>query len=156
MSPLTTIALPIALGIIMFGLGLSLRPADFARVAKHPKAVIIALVCQLLLLPAICLGLVVLFRLPPILAVGMRTSREAPSGPAAARTRVAGSSGGASVTGITNAYPSFLTVRMYLCARSSPIAIRSACTCFATLLGLAPVCHSAFISALARTGRGRA
>jgi BASS family bile acid:Na+ symporter len=80
MGPLTTIALPIALGIIMFGLGLSLRPADFARVAKHPKAVIIALVCQLILLPAICLGLVVLFRLPPILAVGMMLLAAAPGG----------------------------------------------------------------------------
>jgi BASS family bile acid:Na+ symporter len=40
---LTTIGLPVALGIIMFGLGLSHRPADFALVAKHPKAVIVAL-----------------------------------------------------------------------------------------------------------------
>ena len=80
MGPLTTIALPIALGIIMFGLGLSLRPADFARVAKHPKAVIIALACQLIVLPAICLGLVVLFRLPPILAVGMMLLAAAPGG----------------------------------------------------------------------------
>ena len=80
MGPLTSIALPVALGIIMFGLGLSLRPADFARVAKHPKAVIIALACQLILLPAICLGLVVLFRLPPILAVGMMLLAAAPGG----------------------------------------------------------------------------
>jgi BASS family bile acid:Na+ symporter len=80
LGPLTSIALPVALGIIMFGLGLSLRPADFARVAKHPKAVIIALACQLILLPAICLGLVVLFRLPPILAVGMMLLAAAPGG----------------------------------------------------------------------------
>jgi BASS family bile acid:Na+ symporter len=72
--------LPVALGIIMFGLGLSLRPADFARVAKHPKAVIIALVCQLLLLPALCLGLVVLFQLPPVLAVGMMLLAASPGG----------------------------------------------------------------------------
>ena len=80
MGPLTTIGLPVALGIIMFGLGLSLRPADFARVAKHPKAVIVALACQLILLPAICLGLVVLFRLPPILAVGMMLLAASPGG----------------------------------------------------------------------------
>ena len=42
-SALTTIGLPVALGIIMFGLGLSLTLADFARVRKQPKAVIIAL-----------------------------------------------------------------------------------------------------------------
>ena len=42
-SVLTAVFLPIALGIIMLGLGLSLRLSDFGRVAKHPKAVIIAL-----------------------------------------------------------------------------------------------------------------
>ena len=79
-SALTSIGLPVALGIIMFGLGLSLRPADFARVAKHPKAVVIALVCQLVLLPALCLGLVVLFQLPPVLAVGMMLLAASPGG----------------------------------------------------------------------------
>jgi BASS family bile acid:Na+ symporter len=79
-SALTSIGLPVALGIIMFGLGLSLRPADFARVAKHPKAVVIALVCQLVLLPALCLGLVMLFQLPPVLAVGMMLLAASPGG----------------------------------------------------------------------------
>ena len=50
---MTTIGLPVALGIIMFGLGLSLTPGDFARVVNQPKAVILALLCQLILLPAI-------------------------------------------------------------------------------------------------------
>jgi len=79
-SALTTIGLPVALGIIMFGLGLSLTPRDFARVAKHPKAVIVALICQLVLLPAICFGLVLLFRLPPVLAVGMMLLAASPGG----------------------------------------------------------------------------
>lgn len=79
-SALTTIGLPVALGIIMLGLGLSLRLSDFGRVAKHPKAVIIALVCQLILLPAICFGLVLLFRLPPVLAVGMMLLAASPGG----------------------------------------------------------------------------
>jgi BASS family bile acid:Na+ symporter len=79
-SALTTIGLPVALGIIMFGLGLSLTLGDFARVAKHPKAVVIALVCQLLVLPVICFGLVVLFQLPPILAVGMMMLAASPGG----------------------------------------------------------------------------
>jgi BASS family bile acid:Na+ symporter len=80
MSALTTIGLPVALGIIMFGLGLSLTPADFARVGKHPKAVLVALACQLILLPAICFGLVALFQLPPVLAVGMILLAAAPGG----------------------------------------------------------------------------
>ncbi|GAA1853878.1 bile acid:sodium symporter family protein [Microbacterium koreense] len=79
-SALTTIGLPVALGIIMFGLGLSLTLGDFARVLKQPKAVIVALACQLLLLPAICFGLVMLFQLPPILAVGMMMLAASPGG----------------------------------------------------------------------------
>lgn len=79
-SALTTIGLPIALGIIMFGLGLGLTPADFARVAKQPRAALIALACQLLLLPAICFGLVLLFQLPPVLAVGMLMLAASPGG----------------------------------------------------------------------------
>ena len=79
-SALTTIGLPVALGIIMFGLGLSLTPGDFARVVKQPKAVILALLCQLVLLPVICFGLVLLFQLPPILAVGMMMLAASPGG----------------------------------------------------------------------------
>lgn len=77
---MTTVLLPVALGIIMLGLGLSLTVGDFARVAKHPKAVVIALVCQLILLPAICFGLVLAFQLPPVLAVGMMLLAASPGG----------------------------------------------------------------------------
>ncbi|PPL15653.1 bile acid:sodium symporter family protein [Microterricola pindariensis] len=79
-SALTTIGLPVALGIIMFGLGLSLTPRDFSRVAKAPKAVVIALVCQLLILPFVCFGLVLAFELPPVLAVGMLLLSASPGG----------------------------------------------------------------------------
>ena len=75
-----TVALPLALGVIMFGLGLDLTPADFARVARQPKAAGVALACQLLLLPALCFALVLLFRLPPILAVGMMLLAASPGG----------------------------------------------------------------------------
>jgi len=79
-SSLTTIGLPIALGIIMFGLGLALTPADFARIARHPKAVAIALVCQIVLLPLVCFALVLAFALPPVLAVGMMLLAASPGG----------------------------------------------------------------------------
>ncbi|MGW4477455.1 bile acid:sodium symporter family protein [Rhodococcus triatomae] len=79
-SALATTALPIALAIIMFGLGLSLVPADFARVVRHPKAVAVALVCQLLVLPAAAFGLVVAFDLSPVLAVGMMLLAASPGG----------------------------------------------------------------------------
>jgi BASS family bile acid:Na+ symporter len=74
------IGLPVALGVIMFGLGLDLTPGDFARIGKRPKAVALALACQLLLLPAVCFGLVLLFRLPPVLAVGMMLLAASPGG----------------------------------------------------------------------------
>jgi len=82
-SALTTIGLPIALAIIMFGLGLDLTLADFRRVGKHPKAVVIALACQLLLLPLVCFGLVVLFDLPPLLGIGMLLLAASPGGTSA-------------------------------------------------------------------------
>ncbi len=75
-----TTLLPLALGLVMLGLGLSLTTDDFARVAKHPKAVGIALVCQVLVLPVICFGLIELFNLPPTLAVGMMLLAASPGG----------------------------------------------------------------------------
>jgi BASS family bile acid:Na+ symporter len=77
------VALPVALGIIMFGLGLDLTPADFMRIARQPRAASVALACQLLLLPALCFGLVLVFRLPPVLAVGMMLLAASPGGAAA-------------------------------------------------------------------------
>lgn len=82
-SALTTVALPLALGIIMFGLGLSLTPADFRRVATAPKAVAVALGCQLILLPVICFGLVKLLDLDPLLGVGMMLLAASPGGTSA-------------------------------------------------------------------------
>jgi bile acid:Na+ symporter, BASS family len=79
-SALTTVLLPLALALVMFGLGLSLTPADFARVGRQPKAVVIALVLQLLVLPAVCFGLVLAFDLPPLLAVGMLLLAASPGG----------------------------------------------------------------------------
>src|SRR5262245_15787664 len=82
-SVLATVGLPLALALIMFGLGLDLTVADFRRVGRHPKAVAIALTCQILVLPAVCFGLVVLFDLPPLLGVGMLLLAASPGGTSA-------------------------------------------------------------------------
>jgi BASS family bile acid:Na+ symporter len=82
-SAATTIALPLALGIIMFGLGLSLTVDDFRRVRRHPRAVVIALACQLVLLPLVCLGLVIVLDLPPLLGIGMLLLAASPGGTSA-------------------------------------------------------------------------
>lgn len=80
-SPLLTALLPLALGIIMLGLGLSLTLADFARVVKYPKPVVIGLTCQILLLPLVCFLIANGFGLEAALAVGLMllaASRVAP------------------------------------------------------------------------------
>lgn len=76
----TTVLLPVALGVIMLGLGLSLTPADFKRVIVYPKAVAIGLGCQMLILPAACLGIAHAFSLPPELAVGLMLLAASPGG----------------------------------------------------------------------------
>ncbi len=79
-SMLTTIGLPVALAIVMFGLGLDLTPRDFGRVGREPKAVVVALLCQLVLMPVIAFGLVVAFGLPGLLGVGMMLLAASPGG----------------------------------------------------------------------------
>jgi bile acid:Na+ symporter, BASS family len=82
-SALTTVALPLALGVIMFGLGLALTPDDFRRVLSAPRAVGVALVCQLLVLPFICFGIVVAFDLPAAFGIGLMLLAASPGGTAA-------------------------------------------------------------------------
>ncbi|MGY1714835.1 bile acid:sodium symporter family protein [Geodermatophilus sp. SYSU D01106] len=79
-SALGTVALPAALAVIMFGLGLSLTVDDFARVTRRPKAAVVALGLQVLVLPALCFGLVALAGLEPVLAVGMVLLAASPGG----------------------------------------------------------------------------
>jgi BASS family bile acid:Na+ symporter len=79
-NPLLTILLPLAMGIIMLGLGLTLTRDDFARVLKFPKAVMIGLGCQMFLLPLLCFGIAKLFALPPALAVGLMLLSASPGG----------------------------------------------------------------------------
>jgi bile acid:Na+ symporter, BASS family len=79
-SILTNVLLPVALGVIMLGLGLSLTIADFTRIVKYPKAVVVGLVIQMVVLTTICFGICVLFKLPPELAVGMMLLAASPGG----------------------------------------------------------------------------
>ena len=79
-SGIITILLPLALAIIMIGLGLELTPKDFARVTRHPKAVLLALFCQLVLLVGIAFLLCKILALPPVLAVGLMLLAASPGG----------------------------------------------------------------------------
>lgn len=64
------IVLPI-LTVLMFDLGLTLKMEDFRLVLSRPKAVVIALFGQIVLLPILAAGLALAFRLPPVFFIGM-------------------------------------------------------------------------------------
>jgi bile acid:Na+ symporter, BASS family len=80
---INAVLLPLALAIIMLGLGLSLTIADFKRVVTYPKAVFIGLSCQMLILPFVCFFLARFFGLSPELAVGLMLLSASPGGPTA-------------------------------------------------------------------------
>ncbi|MET0103954.1 MAG: bile acid:sodium symporter family protein [Sedimenticola sp.] len=77
---LTKVILPLSLFLIMYGIGISLRIADFKGVVNSPKAVAIGLTGQMLLLPVIAFVLALLFQLPPEIAVGLIIIALAPGG----------------------------------------------------------------------------
>ncbi len=77
---LITGILPVVVFIIMFGLGLSLRIADFNYVLKQPRVILIGLSAQFIALPLIAFLIAILFKLPPELAVGLMIISLVPSG----------------------------------------------------------------------------
>lgn len=80
MDQTTAIILAVSLAIIMLGMGLSLVIDDFKRIFSQPKAIIIGLVNQLLLLPIIAFTLASLFPLQPEIAVGIMILAACPGG----------------------------------------------------------------------------
>lgn len=83
-SAALSFGLPIALCIIMLGLGLSLRIEDFVRVLARPWPVIVGLFCQVVLLPILCFVLVYFSNLPPAISVGMMLLAASPGGTSSA------------------------------------------------------------------------
>lgn len=80
-SLLTEIFLPLALAVIMLGMGLSLTLADFKRVFEQPKAVFIGLIAQLILLPLTGFLLMHYWEIQPEYAVGIILLAACPGGP---------------------------------------------------------------------------
>jgi BASS family bile acid:Na+ symporter len=83
-SLVLSIGLPVVLFVIMLGLGLSLRMEDFVRCLSRPWPIVVGLICQLVILPAFCFGLVYLANLPPAISVGMMLLAASPGGTSAA------------------------------------------------------------------------
>ena len=79
MEIVTKIA-PIILALIMLGLGLGLKLDDFLRVFKAPKDFIVGFISQLIILPLVAYLLIVIFRTPPEIAIGVMIIAAAPGG----------------------------------------------------------------------------
>ena len=71
---------PIALALIMLGLGMSLTIQDFLRVIKIPKDFLVGFICQLILLPIVAFVLIKLLNTPAELAIGVMLIAAAPGG----------------------------------------------------------------------------
>ena len=81
MDKASTIVLASSLIIIMLGMGLSLVIDDFKRIIVYPKAILVGLVNQLILLPLIGFGIAVSFPLAPEIAIGIMILAACPGGP---------------------------------------------------------------------------
>ena len=79
-NPGALAALNWILAIVMFGVALDLRVADFRRVARAPLAPVVGLVCQFLLMPALAPGLLMLIRPAPSIALGIILVAACPGG----------------------------------------------------------------------------
>ena len=81
MDKASTIVLASSLIIIMLGMGLSLVIDDFKRIIVYPKAILVGLVNQLILLPLIGFAIAVIFPLAPEIAIGIMILAACPGGP---------------------------------------------------------------------------
>ena len=77
----TSVLLPLALAVVMLGMGLSLVPEDFRRITRYPKAVAVGSLCQLLLLPLIGTLITLVVPMQPEIAVGLIVVAICPGGP---------------------------------------------------------------------------
>lgn len=70
------------LGVIMFGMGMTLRLEDFKEIFKRPRDVLIGLIAQFTIMPLLAYGLAKIFQLPPELAAGVILVGTCPGGTA--------------------------------------------------------------------------
>lgn len=77
----TSVLLPLALAVVMLGMGLSLLPEDFQRITRYPKAVALGSLCQIGLLPLIGCLIALVVPMQPEIAVGLIILAICPGGP---------------------------------------------------------------------------
>jgi BASS family bile acid:Na+ symporter len=73
-------ALNAVLALLMFGIALELKPADFVNVARQPRAALVGMLCQFLVLPAATFLLIQVLRPPASVALGMMLVAACPGG----------------------------------------------------------------------------
>ena len=76
-----TLVLGLCLIIIMLGMGLSLTFDDFKRVLIYPKAVLVGLTNQLVIVPLVGFAIVSAFSLKPEIAIGIMILAACPGDP---------------------------------------------------------------------------
>ena len=70
------------LAFVMFGVALGIKPATFVDIVKNPKSIIAGIVCQLVLMPALTLVLIMIMGpfISPMIALGMILVAACPGG----------------------------------------------------------------------------
>lgn len=79
-NPESLIALNVMIAIMMFGVSLELRASDFKRIVLNPKAPMIGMFCQFLLLPAVTCLVTIALDIDPMLSLGMLLVASCPGG----------------------------------------------------------------------------
>ena len=72
----------ILLGVVMFGMGMTLRVEDFREIFKRPRDVFVGLLAQFTIMPLLAFGLATIFQLPPEIATGVILVGTCPGGTA--------------------------------------------------------------------------
>ncbi len=72
----------ILLGVVMFGMGMTLKPEDFREIFRRPRDVLIGLLAQFTIMPLLAFGLVKVFDLPAEIAAGVILVGTCPGGTA--------------------------------------------------------------------------
>jgi BASS family bile acid:Na+ symporter len=76
----SSVLLPLILAFIMFSLGLGLTVDDFRRIFTQPRALLVGVVCHFVILPLACFGLLSLWGLTGVFAVGFMVLAACPTG----------------------------------------------------------------------------
>ena len=79
-NPASLMILNVILGVLMFGVALDIKVADFRRIARDPRGPLVGLGAQFLLLPGLTFLLTLILDPPPSVALGMILVAACPGG----------------------------------------------------------------------------